>query len=139
MKPTIKTCLLATAFTAVTLVGSVDHVEAGNNSWGWAKPLSQKPGSLLYTLNRKNRRTTTSRNTTSYRSHRLQTYTQPIMTAPAAESRIIVQSPAVMIDSTPTTQVPKQPVLRHRVIHSQPRVVQPPVKTPSVLDGWLVP
>ena len=140
MKSTIKTCILATVFTAIALVGNADVVEAGNNSWGWAKPLSQKPGSVLYTLNRKNRRHTTSRNTTFNRSYRLRTYPQAITTAPSHYPHVTVQSPVVIIDSTTTTtRAPKQPVSGRRVIHSQPRVVQPHGKKTSMLDGWLVP
>ena len=50
-----KFCVITTAFLAFACVGFASDAQAGN-SWGWAKPLNQKPGSLLYTSNRKNRR-----------------------------------------------------------------------------------
>lgn len=126
MKSPVRACIFATAFTAITCVGIADDVEAGNG-WGWAKPLNQKPGSVLYTSNRKNRQ-----HTTSHRAFRVRTYTQPKFIAPVHYPHVTVQSPTWMMESTPATRILGQP-------SAGSRIVQPPVKAPSPLDGWLVP
>lgn len=138
MKLTVKICVFATAFAAITCFGIADNAEAGN-SWGWAKPLTEKPGSGLYTSNRKNRRNNSSSHTTSRSFFRWRTYPQPQVTTSAYQPHVTVLPPRVIVDSTTTTLIPRQPVLDNQVIHSPPPVATSPAKTPSVLDGWLVP
>ena len=45
----IKTCLLALVVAFVIATGTSECSAA---EWRWAKPLNEKPGSLLYTTNR---------------------------------------------------------------------------------------
>lgn len=105
------------ALAALSIFAVAQDAGAGNG-WGWAKPLNQKAGSLLYTTQRKAK--------THYRSNVHRTYTTPLYRYPAVSRRYSV-SPAVRY---PAVVVPAPSFIQPHTI------VRPPVtiySTPTVI------
>lgn len=64
----IRRLLLCFGTLALMSVGAASAQAANrNSSWGWAKPLNDKPGSLLYTSNVAFKQSTKVRSSNTYR------------------------------------------------------------------------
>lgn len=112
MKLLQKTGVLVVMLTLAICV-ETGNADAGNG-WGWAKPLNQKAGSILYTTNRKAK--------TNYRPSVRRTFPSRYARTPVTYSRVYA-APAVRY---PITTVAPSILPHHNVI------VKPPVIIHSV-------
>ncbi|MEM8670004.1 MAG: hypothetical protein AAGG48_20930 [Planctomycetota bacterium] len=94
MRPILKKSVLAAVMVAtLSVTGPIPSAEAGN-SWRWAKPLNQKPGSLFYSTNRRSKSTQrpTSTRYLRYGSVRTVAPTRHVVVGPTVTRQRIVMS-----------------------------------------------